>query len=85
MINQNLEQTRATMLDEFERWIMEKYGEIPGNVAGMDSKTEVNRPAAAAAEIVDEEEDLDAIAYIKAKRNVNNLHKAKKQMLSIKK
>ena len=82
MISQNLEQTRTTMLAEFEDWIMQKYGEIPGNVANMDSNQEASRPAAA--ELADEEEDLDAIAYIKAKRNVSNLHKAKKQLLTIK-
>ena len=84
MINQNLEQTRSTMVSEFEDWIMQKYGEIPGNVAGTDSKQEASRPAAASAELDDEDEDLDAIAYIKAKRNVSNLHKAKKQLLTIK-
>lgn len=66
------------MLLEFEGWIMEKYGEIPGAVT--ESKQEVSRVA----EIADEDEDLDAIAYIQAKRNVSNLHKAKKQMMTIK-
>ena len=31
-----------------------------------------------------EEEDPDAVAYIKARKNVSTLHKAKKQMTQIK-
>jgi hypothetical protein len=79
MVAANIENCRQSMLGEFEAWLLEKYGELPGNITDIKdiSKTTMDM-------VKEEDEDMDALAYIKAKRNVSNLHKAKKQMLTIK-
>jgi hypothetical protein len=79
MITNNIDNCKGNMVNEFETWLLEKYGEVPGHVT--ENKHEVSRTTDGN---VEEDEDLDAIAYIKAKRNVSTLHKAKKQMMSIK-
>jgi hypothetical protein len=81
MINMNIDNLKQTMITEFEAWLLDKYGEIPGHVQ-PDKTHEISRTTEGLDE--EEDEDMDAIAYIKAKRNVSNLHKAKKQMLNIK-
>lgn len=71
---QAIEQGRTRLVAEFEAWYEEKFG------ARVTFKAPEARPEVAK---IDEDVDQDAISYIKAKKNVETLHRAKKQLSSV--
>ena len=74
-INQNLEYARENLISEFEIWYEKKFG-----IVMPKSNESLRKVMANVEEPANEELDLDAIAYIKAKKNVYTLHKAKKNI-----
>ena len=75
-ITSNIEYLREKIISEFDRWYESKFGFLPVitsekpkiGVKQVEEKTPV------------EELDQDALSYIKAKKNVQTLHKAKKTL-----
>ena len=78
IINQNIEFAKENLISEFEIWYEKKFG--GGPVVTRESNR-VNLPPAE--EKFEDDLDLDALAYIAAKKNVNTLHKAKKKIGNI--
>lgn len=72
--NRNIEFVRDKIISEFERWYEKKYGFLPVVV------NETVKIGKVTEEKVVEDLDQDAFAYIKAKQNVQTLHKAKKTL-----
>ncbi|OMJ86652.1 hypothetical protein SteCoe_11804 [Stentor coeruleus] len=72
-INQNIEFARDKLIAEFEIWYEKKFGAQPEMMSRESAR---ERPQTE--EKTNEDLDLDALAYIKAKKNVQTLHKAKK-------
>jgi kinesin family protein 6/9 len=77
-LNRNIEFLREKMISEFERWYENKYGYIP-----LVSREEPRPGNRHQEEKSNEDLDQDAVAYIKAKQNVQTLHKAKKTLGAI--
>lgn len=76
-INRDIEFLRDKTITEFERWYENKYGYLP-------VVREENRPGVKIIQEKSHEDlDQDALAYIKAKKNVQTLHKAKKTLGAI--
>mmetsp|Transcript_8117 Transcript_8117/g.15977 ORF Transcript_8117/g.15977 Transcript_8117/m.15977 type:complete len:608 (+) Transcript_8117:349-2172(+) len=75
-LGQAIEQGRNRLVAEFEAWYEEKFG------ARVSFKVPDVKPEVAK---VDEDVDSDALAYIKAKKNVETLHRAKKQLSTVRK
>jgi kinesin family protein 6/9 len=70
-LSQAIEQGRTRLVAEFEAWYEDKFG---GRVSFKVPETKAELTKA------DEDVDPDALAYIKAKKNVVTLHRAKKQL-----
>ena len=77
-LNREIEFLRQKMLSEFEKWYENKYGFLP--VMSRDEQRPGNKVPE---DKLNEELDQDALAYIKAKQNVQTLHKAKKTLGAI--
>lgn len=78
-IDQTLTTLKTSLLQKFEQWFSKKYGiaisdiENPLiNQKNEDEDVEEQR-------VVDEDVDEDALAYIKAKKKVSDIQKARKQ------
>lgn len=76
-LNRDIEFLREKMVAEFERWYENKYRYLP--VVREENRTDPKL----AQEKSTEDLDQDALAYIKAKKNVQTLHKAKKTLGAI--
>ncbi|OMJ90760.1 hypothetical protein SteCoe_6838 [Stentor coeruleus] len=72
-ISQNIEFARDKLIAEFEIWYEKKFGNQPETMSRESAR---ERPQTE--EKTNDDLDLDAFAYIKAKKNVQTLHKAKK-------
>jgi len=74
LINQNIQQCKALLLQKFEEYFQKKYL-IPFHVA-MEDQSPVHSD-----EIVSQSDDVDpdALAYINAKKKVDFINKIKKQ------
>ena len=77
-LNREIEFLRQKMLSEFEKWYENKYGFLP--VMSRDEQRPGNKVQE---DKSNEELDQDVLAYIKAKQNVQTLHKAKKTLGAI--
>ena len=77
-INRNIEFLREKIVNEFEKWYEEKFGYLP-----QVSKETVVLGPKAVEEKSAEDLDQDALFYIKAKKNIQVLHKAKKALGAI--
>lgn len=78
-IDQTLTSLKTSLLQKFEQWFTKKYGiaisdiENPLiNQKNEDDEVEEQR-------VMDEDVDEDALAYIKAKKKVSDIQKARKQ------
>jgi kinesin family protein 6/9 len=72
-ISQSIEFGREKLISEFEIWYEKKFGAQP-----LMSTESIREVLPVNEEIVEEEIDPDAAAYIKARKNVQTLHKTKK-------
>ena len=73
-ITQAIDQARHRLIDEFDVWVEGKYGSAAPKGADISG---VSDPEAKPLDDV----DPDAFAYIKARKNVDTLHRAKKQLM----
>jgi kinesin family member 6/9 len=78
IIDQNIEYAREKLISEFEIWYEKKFGVLP-----VVSRESTRPNLQVVEEKIGEDLDADALAYIKAKRNVQTLHKAKKTLGTI--
>jgi len=74
-ITQAIDQARHRLIDEFDTWVEGKYGSAAPKGADISG---VSDPEAKPGL---DDIDPDAFAYIKAKKNVDTLHRAKKQLM----
>lgn len=74
-ITQAIDQTRHRLIDEFDVWVEGKYGSAAPKGADISG---VSDPEAKPGQ---DDVDPDALSYIKAKKNVDTLHRAKKQLM----
>jgi len=74
LITQNIDQLRTRLVSEFEAWYQNKFGSAV-QVMNESIKSEEKE--------ADEDLDPDALAFIKARKHVSNLHKAKKTLAAV--
>jgi hypothetical protein len=65
----------ARLIDKFDVWVEEKYRSAVSKGANTSG---VSDPEAKPGQ---DDVDPDAVSYIKAKKNVDTLHRAKKQLM----
>ena len=77
IIKQNIDQMKLELINKFEKWYDAKYGELLSlsQKTNMQMKITQNEETQ---EKIQEEVDPEALAYIKAKKNVVIMHKVKK-------
>jgi len=80
LINQNIQQCKTLLLSKFEEFFQKKYL-IPFHVA-MEDQSPVHSDEAISQN--SDDVDLDALAYIRAKKKVDFINKIKKQDKTIK-
>ena len=73
IIGQNIEYAKERLISEFEIWYERKFG-----VSADMPRDSTRKNVQVIEEKYSDDLDPDALAYISAKRNAHNLHKAKK-------
>lgn len=79
-----IDQGKQKLIYDFETWYGERISSVP-QARSVSKLPQIEATIQSSEMGRIEETDPDALAYIRAKKNVDTIHKAKKQMASIKK